>query len=184
MSLTAREIVTSGKQYLENNDLAGFYKYIYDMAGADSDEVYLVSEFLDKGCNIFVEQELEYVPECYSYIPDRWIKNDPAFGDIVVLPPTLYELRVLSFAGVHYSKKGIMGIDINNVENIGAYAFGSAGFYTLFIHKPLKKVHRQFLAYSGITKIFYDKDCDEDVIDRIKEIIERDHMPTEVMESK
>lgn len=184
MSKTAREIVTDGKQYLENNDLAGFYKYIYDMAGAESDEIYLVSEFLDKGCNIPVEQYLEYVPECYSYIPDRWVKNDPSFGDVVVIPPTIYELRVLSLANVHFSKKGVMGLDINNVENIGAYALAGAGFYTLFIHKSLKNVHREFLTGAGLTKIIYDKDCDEAVIDRIKELIERDHLYTEVMERK
>ena len=183
--LTTKEIIDKNMEYLENNDLAGFYKALYDKSNGDdagsydAGDIGEISRFLDEDCGIYIEHYLDYIPECYCHTPDRWIENT-VFGDTFTIPPNIKMIKMGAFVSKEMHKKGVFCVDVNRVEFIGAFAFAGAGFMTLLIGKELNGVHSEFLTGSGITKIFYDKDCDDRIIESIKKIIEKEHFPTEM----
>ena len=180
MGFTAKELINNNKDFLEKNDLAGFYKAIYDTANCEVKAISTVSKFLYEDCGIHLEDYTDCIPSCFAYAPDTWVE-DTVFGSTLVIPPTIKEIKFAGLAGTNLGGKGIFCINTNNVESIEDFAFAGTNVLTLRITKELKKVGRDFLMSAGITKLIYESQCDEDLIESIRDRIKREYMPIEMI---
>lgn len=178
-------ILESCKKIFQENNLSLFYEIMADAIHNDNsfyeipntdkvieidiETIEIFSRFFEEN-GIYIENYLNYIPDYYCYLPERWLGKNNYFW----LPDNIRSVNWGAFDTTRPAKN--LGIVFTNVENIGSYVLENSYIKNLVLTENLKKISSNAFMYSDLEKIFipkkYYNDIDNapDVFRQVKKI--------------
>ena len=151
--MNIKELIDGGMKFLDNNDLNGFYDYLWRTETRHDMDIGKITEILEE-CGIDTVHNLQgVIPHAYlcdsNFIPDSLMN-----GNVLTFPKNIQTIGNSAFYGNLNPNLEI--VDLRNIKFVAMYAFQRACVETIYLPEPTEiKLDTTVFYKSELSKIYF-----------------------------